>query len=153
MSGWQVVLLVLGILLLQVGIWIPLLVWLRRRTRGIAALLQAELSAAGERPALGPEPASYRGGTAEYPRVKGNAVLALTDRRLACRKLVGKSIDIPLETIADVREDKWFLGTHRGGRLHLILRRSDGAEVGFQVRDHARWMTAVREALVRARST
>lgn len=139
-----VVLLVLGILALQVAIWIPLLMVLRRKTQRLQADLQAEFAASGERVRLGPTPALYRGATARSG-YKGNGVAALTDRRLVIRKLVGAGIEIPAADIVGVREDKWFLRAYTGSKQHVIVKTKGDAEVGLIVGDHAAWMTALRD--------
>ena len=143
----RVVLLVAGILALLTAIMVPLLLWVRKRTRRLVAEMGEQLAASGERIVLGPAPGMYRGGTGGFPRVKGNAVLALTDRRLACSMVVGKPFDVPLDKLASVREDKWFLSAYRSGCMHLILQLSDDTAVGFIVNDHGRWMEAVRQAV------
>lgn len=56
MTPLQIVLLVLGILGLQLAIWLPLLWWLKRVTARRLDELRGELAATGERVLLGPEP-------------------------------------------------------------------------------------------------
>ena len=75
-----VVLLVLGIAAVQALIWIPIIVWWRRRARDAKARLAAAIVAeATIRP---PEKGVYRGATAPgYPAVNNNGTIALTDRR------------------------------------------------------------------------
>src|SRR5262245_27071074 len=102
-----VVLLVVGILALQMLIWTPIIVALKRKSARLHASLRDEIPA-GERAARGPESAVYRGATAGFPMVKGNGVALLTDRRLVFRKLVGAGLEVPLDRVAGVREDKWF---------------------------------------------
>ena len=139
-----VLLLAGGILLLQALIWIPIIVHLKRKSARLRTSLGEELAATGERATRGPESAVYRGATTGYPMVKGNGVVVLTDRRLIFRKLVGAGLEVPLDRVVGVREDKWFLGGYRSGRMHLILQTKDGAEVGFIFADHPAWMAAVR---------
>ena len=143
MAPVKVVLLVLGILTAQVLIWIPIILWMKRRSAQLVASLRDELVGAGESPSRGPEAAVYRGGTHGYSKVKGNGVIALTARRLVFRKLVGAGLEVPLDQVTGLREDKWFLRAYRGGRLHLILQMKGGGEVGFMVADHAGWMAAL----------
>jgi len=139
-----VVLLVVGILVVQALIWIPIVVALKRKSARLHASLRDEL-AGGELATRGPESAVYRGATAGFPMVNGNGVAMLTDRRLIFRKLVGAGLEVPLDRVAGVREDKWFLGSYRSGRMHLILKMRDGNEVGFMFADHPGWMASVRE--------
>lgn len=135
---------VLGVLAIQAAIWIPLLGWMRRRSARLVAALNEELAASGEPPIRGPESALYRGSSGSHSRVKGNGVLALTSRRLIFHKLVGQPVEVPLDQIVGLREDKWFLGAYRSGRPHVILQLREGGEVGFMVRDHTGWMEAMR---------
>lgn len=140
--------LVLGILAVQVLIWIPILAWLRRMNTRALAALGAELDATGERRVLGPVAINYRGST-EHPAIKGNAVAALTDRRLVIRKLVGAGLEIPVDDIVGVRDDKWFVRAYAAGRPIVIVKNKDGNEVGLLVADHDAWMTALRALIAR----
>ena len=137
-----VVLLVVGILALLVLIWIPILVWLRRRSSAVAVKLAAEIAA--ERVVRPPEKGSYRGATAPgYPTVKNTGLIALTDRRLAFRTLTGKAIDIPVESITGVREATVFKGSVVGGQKHLVVETTAG-EIGFYVfAGIAEWIAAI----------
>ena len=68
-----VVVLVVGILAVLVLIWIPILVWLRRRSRAVAEQLASELE--GETIVRAPEKGSYSGATAPgYPTVKNTGL-------------------------------------------------------------------------------
>ena len=144
MTAVEKVLLVLGILSLQALVWIPLILWLRRKSARLLTELREELAAADERATHGPESVIYRGATDRYPKVKGNGIIALTHRRLIFRPLIGKRLELSLDQLTGVREGKWFLNSYAGGRMHLILRMNDGAEVGFMVKDHPAWMAALR---------
>lgn len=143
MSAVEIVLLVLGILSLQAFILIPVVFWLRRKSARLIRELREDLAANGEPATRGPETALYRGATDRYPMVKGNGIIALTDRRLIFQLLLGSRIELSLDQLTGVREDKWFLRAYTG-RTHLILRMKDGAEVGFMVADHPAWMAALR---------
>ncbi len=137
---------VVGILGLQVLIWIPVLMWIRRKSANMITELSRELAVAGEHAVLGPVHGSYRGATAGsgFPFAKGNAIVALTHRRLFIRRLVGDVIEIPVADIVGVRDDKWFLRSYVGNRATVIIKLSSGAEVGILVNDHAAWMTALK---------
>lgn len=148
MTSLSITLLVLGILAVQVLIWIPILAWLRRMNTRALAALGAELDATGERRVLGPVAINYRGST-EHPAIKGNAVAALTDRRLVIRKLVGADLEIPVDDIVGVRDDKWFVRAYAAGRPIVIVKNKDGNEVGLLVADHDAWMTALRALIAR----
>ena len=138
-----VVLLVVGILAVLVLIWIPILVWLRRRSRAVADQLATEI--AGETVLCAPEKGSYRGATApEYPVVKNTGLIALTQRRLVFRTLTGKAIDVPVESITGVREATVFKGSVVGGQTHLIVATAAG-EIGFYVfSGNAGWIAALQ---------
>ena len=137
-----VVLLVLGIAAVQALIWIPIIIWWRRRARDAKARLAAAIeSEATIRP---PEKAIYRGATAPgYPAVNNNGTIALTDHRLIFITLTGKVIDIPCAEITGVREAKVFKAAVRGGRSHLIVQIPTG-EIAFYVSSNADWINAVR---------
>lgn len=136
-----VVSLVLGIAAVQALIWIPIIVWWRRRARDAKARLAAAIAAeATIRP---PEKAVYRGSTAPgYPSVSSNGTIALTDRRLIFITLTGKIIDVPRVEITGVREAKVFKSSVRGGRSHLIVQIPTG-EIAFYVSSNADWINAI----------
>ena len=70
-----VALLVVGILVVLVLIWDPILAWLRRRSRTVAEQLGTEIE--GETVVRAPEKGSYRGATAPgYPAVKNTGLIA-----------------------------------------------------------------------------
>jgi Tfp pilus assembly protein PilX len=139
-----VVLLVVGILALLVLIWIPILVWLRRRSSATAEQLSAEIE--GESILRAPEKGSYRGSTAPgFPAVKNTGLIALTQRRLVFRTLTGHLIEVPVESITGVREAAVFKGSVVGGQTHLIVQTSAG-EIGFYVfAGIADWTAAITE--------
>jgi hypothetical protein len=146
MIALSIVLLLLAIAGLQAAIWIPLIIWFRRRTRRWEASFRDELAASGEALRRGPEPANYEGASFGYTQVKGSGVIVLTDQRLLFRKLTGGRIDLPLSEVAGLREVNSFLNSYRIGRRFLILRLKNHDEVGFIVRDQPAWMSAVQEA-------
>lgn len=126
-----VVLLVVGILALLVLIWIPIVVWLRRRSRQATEQLMTQIQ--GETVLRPPEKGSYRGATAAgYPVVKNTGLIALTQRRLVFRTLTGKTIDVPVASITGVRESTVFKGSVVGGQTHLVVETTAG-EIGFYV--------------------
>ncbi|MGE0323569.1 MAG: hypothetical protein AB7K71_19725 [Polyangiaceae bacterium] len=141
-----VVALVVGILLLQVLIWIPISAWMRKRSREQADALGRELEAKGEILVLGPESALYRGSNAGHGQAKGNSIIALTNKRLLIRRLLGSPIEVRCEEIAGVRESRWFLGAATGN-MHLIFRLPGGGELGVMLIDkqrHAEWLQDLR---------
>jgi hypothetical protein len=135
---------VLGVAAINLVVWIPVILWFRRRTRDARAKLAAMID--GETVLCPPEKGNYRGSTAAgYPMVNNNAVLALTDRQLVCITVTGKAIQLPVESITGAREAKVFKSSAVGGRTHLIVRIPSG-ELGFFVSDNASWLNAIRAA-------
>jgi hypothetical protein len=144
MTPVQVVLLVFGILVLvagvQAAIWIPIL----RKLRRMPGELSAELTHSGERVVLGPDRAVYRGSDdRNYSIVKGNGVVALTDKRIVFRKAIGKPLEVPISAIEGIRESPTFLRSWANGRQHLILKLRSGGEVGFFVPSNREWIGAL----------
>jgi hypothetical protein len=146
MTTTQIVLLVVGILVLQILIWIPVLYFLKRKAERMAAELKRDLETSGDKILRGPEPGLYRGGSGDFSIVKGNGVAVLTERRLIFRKIMGAPIEIPVSDLVGVREDKWFLRA-TNGHAHVIVKLKSGAEVGFIFRQHAEWMAVVKAVL------
>lgn len=147
MTPLQIVLLVLGILGLQLAIWLPLLWWLKRVTARRLDELRGELAATGERVLLGPEAAIYRGAShgSGHPRARGNGVVALTERRLVVRRLFGAAIEVPAGDITGVRTSQRFNGAWTGGRLHVIVKTRADAELGLFVKDTEAWVAALQQ--------
>jgi hypothetical protein len=130
-TAMHVALIVGGVLVVLIAVWIPIIVWLRRRGRAVAGQLATDIE--GEAIVRAPEKGSYRGATAPgYPVVKNTGLIALTRRRLVFRTLTGKVIEIPVETITGVREATVFKGSVVGGHKHLIVQTAAG-EIGFFV--------------------
>jgi len=137
--------LVLGVVAVNLVIWVPIIVWFRRRTRAAYARLAATIGA--ENVLCPPERGNYRGATAAgYPMVNNSAVIALTDRRLVCITITGKAIEIPLEKVTGVREAKVFRASAVGGRSHLVVGVPSG-EIGFFVSNNNVWINAIHNAV------
>ena len=138
----MVAVIVVGVLALLLLVWIPIIVWLRRRARAVAGRLATELE--GETIVLPPEKGSYRGATAPgFPVVKNTGLIALTTRRLVFQTLTGKVIDVPVDAITGVREATVFEGSVVGGHTHLIVQTAAG-EIGFYVFSGAAgWLAAL----------
>lgn len=144
-NGWKVAefvaLLILGIAAVQALIWIPIIVWWRRRSR--AAKERLAVAIESETQIRPPEKGLYRGATAPgYPVVNNNGTIALTARRLVFITLTGNMIDIPVTEIVGVREAKVFKTSVRGGRSHLIVELPSG-EVAFYVASNADWIASI----------
>ena len=136
-----VVLLVLGIAAVQALIWIPIIVWWRRRARAAADRLASTIES--ETTIRPPEKGIYRGATAPgYPAVNNNGTIALTDRRLIFVTVTGKVIDVPRAEITGVHEAKAFKSSVRGGRSHLIVQVPTG-EIAFYVASNADWISSI----------
>jgi hypothetical protein len=89
-----------------------------------------------------------QGATGASSKVNGNAVIALTDRRLAVRKLVGAGFDLPSARITGVHEASSFRSQWRGGRVFLVIA-TDTEEIGFIVNDHMAWMREIADLVDR----
>jgi hypothetical protein len=141
-TAMYVALIVIGVLAVLVAIWIPIVVWLRRRARAVDDQLAIDLE--GETIVCPPEKGSYRGATAPgYPAVKNTGLIALTRRRLVFRTLTGKLIEVPVDAITGVREATVFKGSVVGGQTHLIVQTAAG-EIGFYVfSGNAGWIAAL----------
>jgi hypothetical protein len=147
-SAWKVAefvaLLLLGIAGVQALVWVPIIVWWRRRARAASARLAAAIES--ETVIRPTEKGIYRGSTApDYPAVNNNGAIALTDRRLIFVTVTGRIIDIPRTEIIGVREAKVFKTSVRGGRSHLIVQIPSG-EIGFYVSSNIDWIHALRRA-------
>ena len=142
MTPGQVVLLVVGILALNVAVWIPALLWVRSRIRTLIEALGAELDASGERTLVAPEAALYGGATGPYPRARGNVVVALTNRRVIVRRLVGAGFEIARDDVVSAREAASFHGRTRSASVVVVTTRA-GGEIGLLVREPRAWVAAL----------
>lgn len=138
-------LIILLMLALNVLIWIPIIVWMRRKSARLAQETKDSSMLSGEKTILGPEsvlfqkPMFHRIGV-----IGGNAVATLTDKRLVISPLAGSRVEIPLEDITEIRESKWYRANYRGGYTHVILTLQDGKEVALLVIDPERWIEGLR---------
>ncbi|MDX2092271.1 MAG: hypothetical protein SFX73_30685 [Kofleriaceae bacterium] len=142
MSTTALILLIVGIFVVQLAIFIPLIGWMRKKAAAITDQMRAAL---GDDIVWGPAPGYYGGATATYPKAKGNAILAVTTTTLECRRLLGDPLHVSLDRIKAIREDEWFKGSYRGGRMNLILQLDDGASVAFQADDLASLRAAIEK--------
>lgn len=143
MEPSSIVLLVVGILLVQVAFWVPVLRWLKGRLTRLTQELREEL---GDAIVLGPTEMIHRGATGRFPKAKGNGVVVLTDERLVVARLVGERFEVVLAEVGGLRVAKWFAGSYRNGRPHIILRVGEH-ELGFMVEDTQGWVDALRQRL------
>ncbi|HET6456271.1 MAG TPA: hypothetical protein VFI02_17835 [Armatimonadota bacterium] len=146
MTSTQIIWLVIGILALEALIWIPIVVWMRRRSSGLAEETKDSVMLAGEKAIIGPEAIIFkRPMFRRFGVVGGNAVATLTDKRVIIDQLVGSKVEFPLSDIAEVKESKWFRGSARGGYTHVILKLQDGREFALLVKDPERWMEGLQQ--------
>lgn len=139
----RIIWIIVGILVIETLIWIPILIWVRRRASAVAASMRDEITLSGEKAVIEPELAIYGGGTGNFRGTRGSCTIALTDRRIVFQKLKGTPEEIRLADVQKLEENKWFLKCYRNGRQHMILHLRDESMVGFMVKDHARWMAEV----------
>lgn len=138
-----VVALGVGILAFIGILQVAVLRWVHRKQAVTSARLETEFATTGERLQRGPEPGLYRGGSDGYPRVRGNATIVLSDRRLIIVMAVGARVEVPRYRIASVRTSRAFRGGIQGRKLHVVVSTTDGAEVGFIAADPDAWVAAL----------
>jgi|GEM_PF-6572102 len=141
-SAW-VPLLVVGILAVQVVIWIFVAGVIRRQNAAllvVASKLVADRVAAGEESLFGPILCRVRHG-----HVSSRATVALTDQRLIFH--ANATQDLPLDTVRSVRVETWFNGNARAGFRWVIVK-LDEREVGFAAAGTAAesWSKAIQRA-------
>ncbi len=119
-----------------------LLFFIRKKQKNLVSDLQNRAFEIGETLIMGPEPSIYRGADSEFGSVKGNGVIALTNRRIMFKKLTGQQIDIDLSHITKVSVQSIFNGeTAVGtGAQHLVVETKNGNRIGFLVKRAERWM-------------
>ena len=147
MTSTQIVWLVIGIVVLEALIWIPIVVWMRRRSARLGEETRDSVMLSGEHVIIGPESILVRKPMfRRFGVVGGNAVVTLSDKRLIVDQLIGSRIEIPLGDIIEIKESKWYRASARGGYTHVILKLQDGKELALQVTDPQRWMEGLRSA-------
>lgn len=139
-----VVLIVAGIVMVQIGIWVPIIIWIRRASERALKEMAAEVAAVkGERLVAGPEQATYRGSSGGPGRVKGLGAIVLTDRRILFRKILGATVEIPVHAVTGTSRSKSFRRARSGLATHLIVSTDEPADVGFYVRDLDAWQNHI----------
>lgn len=146
-----VITIVLPVVLFVVGLWMVLLVWLRKRLERLQQAAVAELR--GERVLLTTYKANYFGTLSlGVKQIRGNGVLVLTDKQLAFFMFKPKQrFSIPLETVSRVDTPNSFCyKTVAHPLLAVYYPDAAGAEdgMGFWVQDAGEWAAAVTEAAV-----
>jgi len=129
------------IIIVIFGLFFSFAMYMSWKKRKIAGLFQ-ELKLSGETFIITPEFASFRGATSTYGRIKCDGIIGLTDSKLVFVPLVGKKIEIALENINTVTEEKTFLGSCRAGMPFLVLHGID-MDIGFYVKDNVKWQNTL----------
>ncbi len=149
MSPSEIVVLVVGLLVGLGAVFAAAIFFVGRASKEAARALAKELERADELAVVGPEPALYSGASTRFSKVRGNCVMALTERRLLVRMLVGSDFDIDRAEIKGLHDARTFDGQFQG-RRYMVVDLSDGTEVGFLVRDMTPWRAALGEITTRA---
>lgn len=89
-----------------------------------------------------PEFASFRGATKMYGRTKCDGIIGLTENNVIFIPLVGRKIEIPINSIYSVTEEKKFLGSYRAGLSFLVLHGRE-LDIGFFVKDNSKWQNTL----------
>jgi len=124
-----------------IGLLFLFVIYMSWKKRKIADLFR-QMKLSGATFVITPEYASFRGATNTYGRVKCDGVIGLTDRKVIFMPMVGKKIEIPLNNIKDITEEKTFLGNIRPGMSFLVLH-GNNVDIGFFVRDNLKWQNAI----------
>jgi hypothetical protein len=157
MTGPQIALMVVSILvgvaLVQGVVWFFVIRATNARRAALTMELEGAIANGGDVVRRGPTTGRYSGATGgPFSRVRGSAVLALTDRRLFIHTLRGPRIVIERGQITNVRPEAWFGSARRAGWTHVVLTMREGGEVGIGVTNGEveAWIADVRAALVSA---
>lgn len=146
MNDTQVLWLIAAIVVLDILVTGAAFVWALRRSAALKQEVEQSTSA-HERFLVSPQNAGYSGGPRRFGWARGSVVLALTDRRVIFRSLLGGPVEIELADIASVSEAAWYRGMYKAGRRHIVLQLKEGAKVAFMVRDARPWLEAFDKAL------
>ncbi len=128
------------------------IIWYRRKVSELMQNVRNDIAASGEALLCGPEAAYYEGSTKGVFKATGNAIAALSSKRLVYQMLFGKLSEIKLSDVKSVSENIWFQGKMRNFRKHLILEMKDGVKVAFFFKNHLGWMNSLNNELAKARS-
>ncbi|NDJ75210.1 MAG: hypothetical protein GYB65_03035 [Chloroflexi bacterium] len=131
---------VFGVMIL---VWVLVIVLLRRQME----MVQRRWTEQSLVIHHGPEMANYRGHKSMALPVKGNGILALTDRDLRFAQLVPRrEYVIPLSAITRLEHPRiWARSSRAGMPLFAVYFQQDGEEdaIGFGVRDKKAWIDAI----------
>lgn len=118
--------------------------WRRRR---LITRTRAAVERSGETWIIPPENVFYQGTLRGIVSIKTLGAMGLAPSRIIFIPPLGRNMEYVLADIASVSESTWFAGNYRSGRPFLTLKLANGAEVGFQVRNHQRWMQEIRSRI------
>jgi hypothetical protein len=138
------VLKVLGIIALGNAIVWGLFFWQRRR---LIHRTRLTVERSGESWVIPPENGYYQGMLKGIVSSKTMGAMGLTDGKLIFIPPLGHNMEYPLKDVVEVSENTWFAGNYRNGREFMILKFTDGNEVGFQVGNQQRWVEEIRSRI------
>jgi hypothetical protein len=101
---------------------------------------------AGEPPLRGPERAYYQRLAGDYSKVSSNGKLALTRTHVIFSSVIGASVSVPLQDVADVRDQR-IRRFHVAGHDSQLVIATRSGEIGFLLKDPAAWADAIRGQL------
>lgn len=140
-------LIILLVLAINVAVWIPIILWYRKKKAALLREAEDSILLAGEHAVIEPRSALVRRPILRWLGVQsGNAVVALTDRRLIIKPLVGPQTDIPRDDIVEVSESKWYGGNYVAVYTHVVLRLEDGQRFAIVVKDPQPWLEGLESS-------
>jgi len=122
-----------------------LILWIKQKLAKKLEEVKTDIRRHRERKVIGPESAHFSGSKREYGKVKGLGILALTEQRLLFNKIGGSLFAIGVDSIKSVENQKVFNGAYKGGKLHLVITLKDDNQVGFIVKDNAKWLKKLQQ--------
>lgn len=142
----SVYLVIAGVVAAVICIWAVSLLWLRQKTQKLAHEFQERAREMGEKVIIDPQSCVYRGADSEYGNVKGNGVIALTNKRIMFKKLTGQQIEIQRSHISSASIENNYKGetAFATGARHLVVETSNGNRIGFLVKNAERWIEKLR---------
>jgi len=94
----------------------------------------------------GPERAYYQRLAGDYSKVSSNGKLTLTGTHVVFDSVIGVDVAVPLEDVAEVRDQKIHRFHVAGHDSQLVIATRSG-DIGFLVKDPAAWAGAIRGQL------
>jgi hypothetical protein len=137
MPSILIYLVIAGVVAVVVCIWAVLLLIVRRKSSKLATEFRESARQAVENLIIDPQSCVYRGADREFGNVKGNGVIALTNKRIMFRKLTGQQIEIDRSQITKVSIENTFKWetAFATGASHLVVETNDGNRIGFLVKN------------------